>query len=266
MGGPFYGRTGRPGLDRIIMTKKNNKNSRKKPAAPHYNQYLTDAKAQGDAWRIFRIVSEFVDGFERLADIGPAVTVFGSSRVKSDDPYYKKAETLGTMLAKKKIAVISGGGPGIMEGANKGAFEAGGKSIGINIELPEEQASNVYTTHQINMRYFFVRKVLLVKYAEAFVIFPGGFGTMDELFEAWTLIQTLKVKPFPIILCGSEFWGGMIEWLRGAVLKNKYIDPKDMELVKIIDDPKDIVREVDASIKKNNKQQKTTLPFDLPFA
>ena len=246
--------------------KKNNKNSRRKPAVPHYNQYLTDAKTQGDAWRIFRIVSEFVDGFERLADLAPAVTVFGSSRVKSDNPFYKKAETLGRMLAKKNIAVISGGGPGIMEAANKGAFEAGGKSIGINIELPEEQASNVYTTHQINMRYFFVRKVLLVKYAEAFVIFPGGFGTLDELFEAWTLIQTLKVEPFPIILCGSEFWGGMMQWLRGYILKNQYIDRKDLELVKIIDDPKDIVRTVGASIKKNNKQQKTTQPFGLPFS
>ncbi len=248
------------------MKKNRGKKIEQKPPLNSYSRFLTKSRTSGDAWRIFRIVSEFVDGFERLSDIGPAVTVFGSSRVTRRDPYYVKARKLGELFAQRNIAVITGGGPGIMEAVNRGAFEMGGKSVGINIELPEEQAANPYATHHLSMRYFFVRKVMLVKYADAFVIFPGGFGTLDELFESWTLIQTLRIKPFPIILCGSDFWGGMMEWLRSHILKRKYIKKKELELVRIIDDPLNIAEELETSVKNNNNKNKETLPFDMYFA
>lgn len=239
----------------------------KEPENPFHNSYsrhLTDSKTSGDAWRIFRIVSEFVDGFEKLSAIGqPAVTLFGSSKSNHRDLYYKKARKLAGLLAKNKIAVITGGGPGIMEAANKGAFESGGMSIGINIDLPNEQLSNPYATHLISMRYFFVRKVMLVKYAEAFVIFPGGFGTLDELFEAWTLMQTLKIDPFPIILCGSEFWNGMMDWVRDSLLKNRYIEEKDLDFIKIMDDPSEIMKEIKAFIKKRKGQKIYPHPIEL---
>lgn len=248
------------------MNDKNKKKDSKKTLADHpYNRFIADARTSGDAWRIFRIVSEFVDGFERLHSIGPAVTIFGSSRVSSDDLYYVKARKIAGMLAKKKIGVITGGGPGIMEASNRGAYEAGGISVGLNIELPEEQPSNAYVTHLLSMRYFFVRKVLLVKFAEAFIVFPGGFGTLDELFEAWTLIQTLRVEPFPIILCGSEFWNGMMDWLEGYILKNNYIDKQDLEYVKVMDDPAKIVKEVTPFIKNYWKKNGVPRPFEMNF-
>src|SRR5882724_8811324 len=167
-----------------------------------------------DTWRIFRIMSEFVEGFESLANIGRAVSIFGSARTKPDDPYYKAAEKTAALLAKGKFAVITGGGPGIMEAANKGAYESGGTSVGCNIALPHEQEANRYQHITLDFHYFYVRKVMFVKYASAFICFPGGYGTLDEFFETLTLIQTLKIQAFPIILYGSAYWNGLVDWIR----------------------------------------------------
>ena len=215
-------------------------------------QFLIDEFKVGDTWRIFRIMSEFVEGFESLADIGSAVSIFGSSRANKGEPYYEKARLLGERMAKEDIAVITGGGPGIMEAANKGAYKAGGKSIGINIELPFEQKPNKYTTHLISMKYFFIRKVMLVKYSQAFIIFPGGFGTMDECFEALTLIQTKRIKPFPIILVGKEYWGKLLSWIRERMMEEKLIRESDYDLIQQCDDINSISRVV-SDFMKNNK-------------
>jgi uncharacterized protein (TIGR00730 family) len=197
-----------------------------------------------DAWRVFRIMGEFVEGFDTLARLGPAVSIFGSARVGRDDPFYQAAERTAGLLATEGFAVITGGGPGIMEAANKGAAEAGGESVGCNIELPFEQGMNAYVQIAINFRYFFVRKTMFVKYAEAFVIFPGGFGTMDELFEALTLIQTGKVRDFPVILFGTEYWQALLDWLRDRMVAEGKIHPKDMELLVVTDSPEEIVKTV----------------------
>jgi uncharacterized protein (TIGR00730 family) len=203
-----------------------------------------------DTWRIFRIMAEFVEGFESLADTGPAVTIFGSARTKPDDPYYRGAEKLAGLLAKNKFAVITGGGPGIMEAANKGALEAGGKSIGCNITLPQEQEANRYQTTSLDFHYFYVRKVMFVKYASAFVCFPGGYGTLDEFFETITLIQTLKVEALPIILYGSEYWGGLIKWI-SATLKPHFIDGEDTNIFRLVDTPQEAMKEIRAGVKKH---------------
>ena len=205
---------------------------------------LTKADFTTDAWRVFRIMGEFVEGFDTLARLGPAVSVFGSARTTRDDPMYKAAEKTAALLAKAGFAVITGGGPGIMEAANKGAAEAGGESVGCNIELPFEQGMNAYVQTAINFRYFFVRKTMFVKYAEAFVIYPGGFGTMDELFEALTLIQTGKVRNFPVVLVGKQYWQGLIDWLRQAMLTERKILPKDLELLVVTDSPEEVVKVV----------------------
>ena len=190
-----------------------------------------------ETWRMFRILSEFVDGIETLSDIGPAVSVFGSSRMSSDDPFYKQAVECGKQLVEKKFAVITGGGPGIMEAANRGAFDANGLSIGLNISLPTEQKPNPYQTHELDFRYFFIRKVMFVKYASGFVIFPGGFGTMDEFFESLTLIQTLKIDPFPVVCIGHAFWDGLVDWMRQTMIEsNKFIDPQDTTFFRVTDD------------------------------
>jgi len=190
-----------------------------------------------ETWRLFRILSEFVDGFEAMNDVGRAVTVFGSARTPPGHRYYDLAVQFGGMLAKSDIAVITGGGPGIMEAANRGAMEAGGKSVGLNISLPVEQEPNPYQTHQVSFRYFFVRKVMFVKYASAFVIFPGGFGTMDEFFESLTLIQTLKIEPFPVVCIGHAFWDGLVDWMRETMLKKfDNLDPPDMGIFHVTDD------------------------------
>ena len=189
-----------------------------------------------DTWRTLRIVGEFVEGFDALADVGPAVSIFGSARVGRRNRYYGAARRLAAALAKQGFAIITGGGPGIMEAANRGAKEAGGLSIGCNIELPFEQGLNEYVDLGMEFRYFFVRKVMFVKYAEAFVIFPGGFGTLDELFEALTLIQTGKVEHFPVVLYGKDYWDGMMEWIREKPLFEEKISPKDLELVTITSD------------------------------
>ncbi|HUH66077.1 MAG TPA: TIGR00730 family Rossman fold protein [Syntrophales bacterium] len=205
-------------------------------------QYLVDALSIEESWRIFRIMAEFVEAIETLSQVKNAVTIFGSARSGPDDPYYRKAEELARKLAENGFAVITGGGPGIMEAANKGAAAAGGRSVGMNIHLPHEQKPNPYANTVIEYKYFFIRKVMFVKYAVAYVILPGGFGTMDELFEALTLIQTKRIKGFPVIMMGSEYWQGLLGWLKGTMLANDRIDPCDLEITHVIDDPDDVVK------------------------
>ncbi len=203
-----------------------------------------------ESWRIFRIMAEFVEAFEVLAPVGPAVSVFGSARTRPEDPYFKAAEETSRLLAKAGLAVITGGGPGIMEAGNKGAFDAGGTSVGLNITLPQEQEGNRYQTISLDFHYFYARKVMFVKYASAFICFPGGYGTLDEFFEVITLIQTLKVEPFPVVLYGSEYWGGLVDWIRGTLLKGRFIDPEDVDIFRVVDDPKEAVRLVRQGMKK----------------
>lgn len=181
-----------------------------------------------DNWRMFRIMSEFVEGFDEMSKVTPAVSIFGAAREKPGNKYYKIADEIGAGLVKKGFSVITGGGPGLMEAGNKGAFEAGGKSIGLNIELPHEQKPNKYVTKSMQFRYFFARKVMFVKYATAFIIMPGGFGTMDELFESVTLIQTKKINEFPVVLVGREYWSGLLEWMKKEMIGRGYIDREDL--------------------------------------
>ncbi len=208
-----------------------------------------------DPWRVMRITSEFVNGFDALAHIPPAVTIFGSARTKSDDVEYTSAVETARLLSKAGFAIITGGGPGIMEAANKGAQEGGNLSIGCNIELPFEQSSNAYLDISLDFSYFFVRKTMFMKYSHAFVIFPGGFGTMDELFEALTLIQTKKVSNFPVILYGSEFWSGLVNWIRGEMLSAGKISPDDPSLLRVSDDPQEICKLVCESYKESYQSQ-----------
>jgi hypothetical protein len=189
-----------------------------------------------DPWRSLRILSEFVEGFDALAAVGKAVTIFGSARIHEGDLYYAKAQELAGLLAKEGFAVITGGGPGIMEAANRGCHEAGGLSIGCNIELPHEQAANPYVDLGVEFRYFFARKVMFVKYADGFAIFPGGFGTLDELFESLTLIQTGKIRHFPVVLIGTEYWSGLLDWLRSKAVARGAIDLTDVDLMRCTDD------------------------------
>jgi hypothetical protein len=211
-------------------------------------QYVINEITIQDSWRMFRIMAEFVDGFEALAKYHPAVSIFGSTRVKPGDEVYQKAEQIGKLLAENGFAVITGGGPGVMEAANKGAFSTGGKSIGLNIELPLEQKPNPYTNITLNFRYFFVRKVMFVKYAVAYIILPGGFGTMDELLESITLIQTQKIKPFPVILVGSNYWKGFLDWIKEVVLKEGKISSADMDILQLIDKPEEIVKAIKKTV------------------
>src|SRR5688572_23030708 len=200
-----------------------------------------------DSWRIFRIMAEFVEGFEVMAPVGRAVSIFGSARTRPDDPMYKAAAETARLLAKADFAVITGGGPGIMEAANKGAFDAGGTSVGLNITLPQEQEGNRYQTISLDFHYFYARKVMFTKYSSAFICFPGGYGTMDELFEVLTLIQTLKVSPFPVVLYGSQYWGGLVRWLRECLLPH-YMDLEDIDIFRIVETPKDAVRVVQQAV------------------
>ena len=192
-----------------------------------------------DPWRVLRILSEFVEGFDALNEVGPAVTVFGSARATADDPYYAAGRALGGALARRGFAVITGGGPGIMEAVNRGCQEAGGLSVGCNIELPNEQELNDYVDLGVEFRYFFVRKNMFVKYARGFVIFPGGLGTLDELFESLTLAQTGKIEHFPVVLFGTEYWSGLLDWMRKVVLGRGAISPEDMDLMTLTDDPEE---------------------------
>jgi uncharacterized protein (TIGR00730 family) len=201
----------------------------------------TRTSEREDTWRIFRIMAEFVEGFETLSQIGPCVTIFGSARTPKNHPYYKLAVDVAKIAAQNGYGVITGGGPGIMEAANKGATLKNGKSIGLNIQLPFEQYPNPYIKLLLNFRHFFCRKVMFLKYTSAVIVMPGGFGTMDEMFEALTLIQTQKVASFPLILMGSDYWKGLISWLKTTMLKLDYIVPADISLMKVIDDPKKVI-------------------------
>jgi uncharacterized protein (TIGR00730 family) len=201
--------------------------------------FFDELQLHADPWRVLRILSEFVEGFDAMADLGPAVSVFGSARTDPGDPLYESARETGAALAKRGLAVITGGGPGIMEAVNRGAKEAGGLSVGCNIELPHEQKLNDYVDLGIEFRYFFVRKTMFVKYARGFIIFPGGYGTLDELFESLTLAQTGRIEHFPIVLFGRSYWGGLLEWLRDPVLASGAVSPDDLELLHITDDPEE---------------------------
>ena len=194
-----------------------------------------------DPWRVLRITGEFVEGFDTLAHVGPAVTFFGSARTPEGSPYYEAARETAHLLGQAGFAIISGGGPGIMEAANRGAFEANATSVGCNIELPFEQGINHYVTVPINFRYFMVRKTMFVKYAQAFVIFPGGFGTLDELFEALVLIQTRKVRDFPVVLFGSSYWSGLLDWISGTLLVQRTVAPEDLHMFRVTDSPGEIL-------------------------
>jgi len=207
-------------------------------------QYLIDDLSKGESWRIFRIMAEFVESIEILSNVHNAVTIFGSARPKPDDPYYQMAERLGMLLAQEGFAVITGGGPGIMEAGNKGAAEAGGMSVGMNIKLPFEQKPNPYANLQLDYKYFFIRKVMFIKYAVAYVIMPGGYGTMDEFFEALTLIQTKRVRSFPVILMGKEYWKGLLDWLKDSMVQRNMILPFDLEMIQLIDEPEEVVRHI----------------------
>jgi len=204
-------------------------------------QFIIDDLKWGESWRLFKIMGEFVEGVDRLHDIGPAVSIFGSARIKPKDPNYQKANQIARLMVEAGFGVITGGGGGVMEAANKGAADAGGVSVGLNISLPFEQKPNPYANIGIEFNYFFVRKVMLVKYALAYVVMPGGFGTMDELFEAVTLIQTQRIKPFPVILVDTEYWGGLLKWIKTTLLKEKRIAPKDLEIFTLLDDPQEVV-------------------------
>jgi hypothetical protein len=206
--------------------------------------YEINELAKEESWRMFRIIGEFVEGFDNLSGIEPAVTIYGSARLGVDDKLYTETEEIAYGLGQLGFSIITGGGPGIMEAANKGALKAGGKSVGLNIALPEEQVCNVYTTKSITFNHFFTRKVMLVKYATAFVIMPGGLGTLDELTEVQTLMQTHKIKPFPVILFNSEFWQGFLDWLRSSVLSRKYISEPDFDLLRVLDRPEEVVEAI----------------------
>lgn len=206
-----------------------------------------------DSWALFKIMGEFVNGFERMSLIGPCVSIFGSARTKPGEKYYELAVNIAKRISESGYGVITGGGPGIMEAGNKGANIAGGTSVGLNIDLPFEQHDNPYidSDKSLDFDYFFVRKVMFVKYSQGFVVMPGGFGTLDELFEAMTLIQTNKIHTFPIILVGSEFWGGLMEWIKTTMLEAGNISPKDLDLVKLVDTEEEVVEIIDAFYKGN---------------
>ncbi|XBO45693.1 TIGR00730 family Rossman fold protein [Pedococcus sp. KACC 23699] len=211
------------------------------------DQRLLDSRGPSDwlhtdPWRVMRIQSEFVEGFGALAELGPAVSVFGSARTRPGTPFYELGTEVGRALVEAGYAVITGGGPGAMEAANRGAVEAGGASVGLGIELPFEQGLNEHVNLGVNFRYFFARKTMFVKYAQGFIVLPGGFGTLDELFEAVTLVQTRKVTSFPIVLMGTEYWGGLLEWLRGTVLEAGTVNEKDIDLLHLTDDVAEAVR------------------------
>lgn len=212
-------------------------------------KYVLDNTVVGDSWRMFRIMSEFVDGFDAMSAVDvPAVTIYGSARTPVDDKYYKLTVAIARELAESGYGVITGGGPGIMEAANKGAAEAGGVSIGLNISLPHEQQPNPYTNFPLDFKYFFVRKVMFMKYSMGFICMPGGFGSLDELFESLTLIQTQRIKPFPIVLVGSEFWSGLVSWIEDKLLGYGNISSEDTSLFQILDDGSEVVNYIKKAV------------------
>jgi uncharacterized protein (TIGR00730 family) len=216
--------------------------------------YEINELAKEESWRMFRIIGEIVEGFDSLADIEPAVTIYGSARLKPDTMLYTQTEEIAYKLGKAGFSIMTGGGPGVMEAANKGAHEAGVKSVGLNIKLPQEQLCNDYANRSITFHHFFIRKVMLVKYATAFVIIPGGLGTLDEVTEVLTLIQTKKIRPFPVILFDSEYWQGFLDWLKDTVLTHGAISEEDFELLRVFDSPEEVV----SAVKKWYKKQEVT--------
>ncbi|HID68994.1 MAG TPA: TIGR00730 family Rossman fold protein [Desulfobacterales bacterium] len=205
-------------------------------------KYCLENNVVGDSWRMFRIMGEFVNGFDSMSSLNlPAVTIYGSARTSQDHSWYKTAETIASALVREGYGIITGGGPGIMEAANKGANDADGISVGLNIDLPHEQAPNPFANLSVEFKYFFVRKVMFMKYSMAFICMPGGFGSLDELFESLTLIQTQRIKPFPIILVGNSFWGGLIDWMKDQLLANGTVSEEDLDLINIIDEPDAVV-------------------------
>jgi len=229
------------------MTSKEDRKIREKFKQKTWNEIKTN-----DSWAIFKIMAEFVEGFERLGKIGPCVSVFGSARTKSDHKYYKLAENIAFELTQNGYGVVTGGGPGIMEAGNRGAARGKGISVGLNIDLPFEQHDNPYidSDKSLDFDYFFVRKVMFVKYSQGFVVMPGGFGTMDELFEAITLIQTKKIGKFPIVLVGRKFWGGLMDWIKNTLLEEGTISPKDLDLISIVDTEDEVLEVIDTFYKK----------------
>ncbi|MDC0336453.1 TIGR00730 family Rossman fold protein [Pseudodesulfovibrio sp.] len=207
-------------------------------------QYLIDDLSMQESWRLFKIMSEIVEGFENLSEIGPAVSMFGSARVKPEDPLYVSTVDLSKKLSEAGFSVITGGGPGLMEAGNKGAFENGGESIGLHIHLPMEQHNNPYLNIRSDFRYFFIRKLMFIKYALAYVALPGGYGTLDELAEALVLIQTHRIKPFPIVLFGTEFWGGLVDWFKDQIIPSGFADEDDLDLFIVTDDPNEVVSHI----------------------
>ena len=205
-------------------------------------QYLVDDITVQEPWRMFNILAEFVDGFDVLPEVYPAVTIFGSSRTGRESSRYKTTEKLARLLVENGFNVISGGGPGVMEAANKGAAEAGGKSVGLHIHLPNEQQPNEYANMRLDFKYFFIRKVMFVKYAVAYIIMPGGYGTLDELFESLTLIQTERIRSFPVILMGSKYWRGLIEWMKDTLIKAKVISESDLDIFSLVDSPEEAIK------------------------
>jgi uncharacterized protein (TIGR00730 family) len=235
-------KTGRPTEDSLLFA---------------WDQELRERAAaftHSDTWRVLRIMGEFVSGFDALAEIGPAVTIFGSARVGPSHPMYKAAREVGKLLAKAGLATITGGGRGILEAANRGAAEAGGTSVGANIELPMEQGVNRWVNVPLNFRYFFVRKTMFVKYAEGFIIFPGGYGTLDELFESLTLIQTGKLWNFPVVLFGTEFWDGLVDWIEKRLVTDLMIKHEDRNIFRVTDNPQEAVDIMLASFRKHSEQ------------
>jgi uncharacterized protein (TIGR00730 family) len=208
------------------------------------NDYEINQLAKEESWRMFRIIGEMVEGFDSLADIEPAVTIYGSARMKPDNKWYAQTEEIAYGLGKAGFSIMTGGGPGVMEAANKGARDAGAKSIGLNIQLPQEQACNIYADRSITFHHFFVRKVMLVKYATAFIAMPGGLGTMDELTEVLTLIQTEKIKLFPVILFSNEYWGGLLDWVKNTILGHDFMAEEEMEHLRVFDNPSDVIEAV----------------------
>jgi uncharacterized protein (TIGR00730 family) len=220
-------------------------------------QFLIDDLKLGESWRLFKIMGEFVDGVESLHDIGKAVSIFGSARIQPGDPWYALTERMAALFARNGYAVITGGGGGVMEAANRGAAGENGISVGLNIRLPHEQIPNPYADVRLEFKYFFIRKVMFIKYASAYIAMPGGFGTLDEIFEVITLIQTRRIKRFPIILVGSDHWSGLVDWIRQRLLKEGRISPEDLNLFQVLDEPEAVVETVNDALRHRPK------PFDL---
>lgn len=211
---------------------------------PNGNQYMIDNLSMKESWRLFKIMAEIVDGFETLSDVQNAVSIFGSARVSEDDPIYKETQELSRCLAEAGHTIITGGGPGLMEAGNRGAQEGGGRSVGLHIHLPFEQGANGYIDSQVNFKYFFVRKLMFIKYAMAYVVMPGGVGTLDELFEAFVLTQTKRIKPFPIILYKSDYWQGLLDWLKDRVVAEGYMNESDLDMITVLDSPDEVIAHI----------------------